>query len=920
MKAAAASPIPAMAWETLATGTRWLEAYQVGEALPDAVAAKCFVAVQIATGNDVVIRGLRVMDERRAGAWKRLCAEGGEGQMGWLRPLEVFESDGRRIEVMLAGPAMTLREWGMERRVTLDEVRVLVRHLAGALNALHAGGVVHLNLRPEAVRVLDKNGPHVILAGLELAVAVTGETGSAGAGGVGGEGGGHVVLHGNPFYAPPEAVGLFKHVADRGLMAWDWWTLGRLVQELVLGRHVFGELWQRDVSRETEELMTRAEAVLAEQEGMTRAGAVEHMPASVEAEIVRLLRGLLASCRDGRWGFEQVQRWLAGEPVRDRYELSRHDRLFERQERLFTVPEAAELFGGAEAWEEGLGDLFAEEGSGRAGGLRAFLAENPEQAKAREQLEAVLKLEQSTALQTLPEGVRREMVACVAWAQLGKGIVAARWRGRVIDAVLIREWLRDEAQPSGAARVRGAINAVLSEAIGAGDADTGRWLGGYAHDFEAAVAWASARGCAVDSPAAELALLRSLFEPEDALERTHAGMKQLYACSRETVVEALFKKSAPTRYERVLVVFSGSEAVRFGYVTHAQWREERYAELRARAQRMVEALYWVRLGSAMRAGPVVFGTWVWLAVVVAIPVGAAIYAGRWSEAVVWGVGTVVVVLGARVGWWLAKRRDLAKRIAAGKAWRFFDGARRCQREAECVIGGGAVGTEAGLRAGLAEANGGIATLGFEPARSVVVAAGRPVGTWVVATMSWLVLASVLGVSGASLKEGIAKRREAVVAAQIDEKGAGKSGEERRKVEPWEIQTKEAAGVAETERVAEAVAATAEEAPQEIVRVAWPFKMTREAVTMKVRRFVEATEEQVAAAEAAEADLKRRYDEKTVAVMVAVRVPVASGYGLMLYDGKAGKFANRTVYEVAFNPIARSWLEIGGVRAFYLGAR
>jgi len=56
------------------------------------------------------------------------------------------------------------------------------------------------------------------------------------------------------------------------------------------------------------------------------------------------------------------------------------------------------------------------------------------------------------------------------------------------------------------------------------------------------------------------------------------------------------------------------------------------------------------------------------------------------------------------------------------------------------------------------------------------------------------------------------------------------------------------------------------------------------------------------------------------VMVAVRVPTASGYGLMLYDGKAGKFTSRTVYEIAFNPMARTWLEIGGVRAFYLGAR
>jgi hypothetical protein len=907
-----------MAWETLATGTCWLEAYAVGDALPDAVAAKCFSAVQVSTGNDVVIRGLRVTDERRAGAWRRLCAE---GDMGWLRPLAVFESEGRRIEIMQAGPAMTLREWVAERRVTLDEVRVLVRHLAGALHALHEGSVVHLNLRTETVRVLDKNGPHVILGGLELATALDGAKGSGSAGGAGSDGDGHVVLHGNPFYAPPEAVGLFKHVADRGLMAWDWWMLGRLVQELVLGRHVLGELLQRDVSRETEELMTRAETLLAEQEGTTRAGAVEHMPASVDAEVVRLLRGLLASCRDGRWGFEQVQRWLAGAPVRDRYALSRHDRLFERQGKLFTVPEAAEFFGRAEVWDEGVENLFGR-GSGGVAELRAFLAQNPAQAKAHEKLEAVLKLDESTALKGLPEEVRRELIACVVWAQLAEGIAPACWRGQVIDAALIRAWLSDDAQPAGAARVRGVINPVMSQAIGAGDPDTGRWLSGYAHDFEAALTWAAARGHPVDSPVAELALLRSLFEPEDALERTHEGMKRLYACSRDAAVEVLFKKSAPTKYERALVAFTGSEAVRFGYVTHEQWREEKYVELRARAQRMVDALYWVRLGRAMRAGPVIFGAWAWLVVLGAIPVGAAVYAGRWSEAVVLGGGTVALALGARAGWWLATRGGLSKRLEAGEAWGFFDGAARCGREAKRVLGDAALemAEERVLSARLTEANAEIATLGFEPPREPVIATGKPMGTWLLAMASWVLVLAILAVGGARVREGIAR-----VGAPVTESG-GNDGEargvkeERRKVEPWEIQAKAEEAALKTSDVAPAVAVTAEETPQKIVQVAWPFKMAREALTVKVRRFVEATDEQVAAAEAAEAELKRRYDAKTINVMVAVRVPVASGFGLMLYDGKAGKFTNRTVYEIAFNPIARTWLEIGGVRAFYLGVR
>ncbi len=887
-----------MAWETLAAGSRWLDSYHIGAALPDSVASKCFKAVQLGTQNEVVIRGLRVSDDRRAQTWHRLRTVGGDA---WLRPLDVFESEGRRIEIMQAGPAITLREWGATRRATLAEVAAIGRQLAGFLHALHAENIVHLNVRPESVHVLDANGPRLVLGGLELATTLSG--------------GDHVVLHGNPFYAPPESVGLFKHTADRGLFAWDWWTLGRVLQELVLGRHVLGELLHRDVSRETQELLTRAENLLMEQEGTTRAGAVEHMP-MIEPELTRLLRGLLASCRDGRWGFAEVQRWLAKEPVRDRYDLSRNDRLFERKEKLFTVPEAAELYGGSEAWDEGMDTLF---GRGNPSGLRAFLTRNTAQAKAHEKLELVLKLEESTALKNLPEDVRRELVACVAWTQLAAGLAPARWRGQLLDAAVLRSWLRDDAQPAGAARVRGVINHVLSQAIGAGDADTGRWLTVYAHEFEAALAWTAARGYPVDSPTVELTLLRSLFETEADLGRTHDAMKQLYACSRDRAVEAIFKKNTPTKYERALVVFSGSDAARFGYVTHAQWREERYEEFRARAQRMADTLFWLQLGRALRAGPIVFGTWAWLVPLALIPACAAIYAGRWSEAVALGILPAVLALGIRGLWKQAKRPELEKHLAMGASWKLFDGASRCRQEATRVLGDGASGTAQAVNAGLADANAEIAKLGFVPARTPVAVPEKPAGTWLLALASWVLLAAVLGVSGVRVQDALARENGSVAEAANDGDQRAVKGE-RRKVEPWEIKAKAQEAVATEADVAPVITPATNEKPQEIVKVAWPFKVSPTASTVRVRGIVDATPEQIAAAEAGEKEMKQRYDEKTINVMVAVRVPTASGTGLMLYDGKAGKLTSRTVYEIPFNPMARTWLEIGGVRAFYLGAR
>jgi hypothetical protein len=761
----------------------------------------------------------------------------------------------------------------------------------------------------------DEQGPRLVLGGLELTTALTpGE---------------HVVLHGNPFYAPPESVGLFKHAPGKKIFAWDWWTLGRLVQELVLGRHILGEILNRDVSRETQELRTRAESLLAEQEGMTRAGAVEQMPIT-DPTITRLLRGLLASCADGRWGFAEVQRWLAHEPVRDRYDLSRHDRLYTREERSLTIPEAAEFFGKTETWEEGIAHLFD---LGKPDSLRSFLAQNPAQEKAHEKLESVLKLDESTAFKDMPEAVRRETVACIAWTQLAEGLAPVRWRGRRIDVELLRAWLADDQQPDGLVRVHGVLSRVFCQAIRQGDSDTADLLEKYAHGYEAASLWVAARGQPVDSAVKERALLRCLLESEGELERARLAMKKLYACSRDAAVDGLFQKATPTTQERALVVYSGKDAEDFGYVSHEQWREERYIELMQQGERTAGALSWVMLGRALRAGPVIFGPvfgWILLA---AVPAGAALYAGRWLEAVLFGGLPVAIALVLRTGWWGTQRAPLSKRLTRGETWGFFDGAGRCFREARNVLEAGAPGTPGALKTKIVEVNAQIDQLGYQPPRDGVRAPASPVGTWMIALVSWLLLMTAVGVGSVKIREEMSRAQPMAVVEAPSASGAKSLGESvaetaanervrngaRKQVEPWEIKPKQAEETAVKAVSPAAIFVTPEEETK-IIQVAWPFKMGANAQSVRVRGIVDATDQQMAVAEAAVEDMKKRYDEKTINTMVAIRVPTVSGFGLMLYDGKLAKFTNSSVYEIAFNPLNRTWLEIGGVRAFHLGAR
>jgi hypothetical protein len=867
--------------------------------------------VELTTKHAVVIRGLRVTDNRRARAWARLNAV---PDAGWLKPVACLESEDRRIEILSAGSGRTLRDWVGTRRVSVADVEAIVRQLAEALQALHAGDVAHLDLRPEHVVVEGEAGPRVRLGGLERATALApGE---------------HVVLHGNPFYAPPESVGLFRHAAERTLLAWDWWTLGRLVQELILGKHILGEILHRDVSRETQELQARAESLLAEHEGTTRAGAVEQMP-TMDATLTHLLRGLLASCAGGRWGFAEVQRWLAHEPVRDRYDLSRHDRLFVCGERTLTVPEAAELFGKTELWTEGITQLFQSE---KKDSLRQFLAQNPAQAKAHEKLENALKLEESIAFKEVPEKIRRELVASIAWTQLAEGLAPARWRGRRIDAALLRAWLSDGEQPEGLIRVQGVLSRVFRQAIRHDDSNTADLLEAYANAFEAARTWVAARGQPIDSVVKERALLLCLLAEESELARENVSMKALYACSRDAAVDALFQKQQPTTYERALVVFSGKAADDFDYVSHAQWREERYLELMQRGEQTAGALFWTQLRHALRAGPVVFsgnGWWIPLAV---MPAGAALYAGRWLEAVLLGGLTLAAAVGARLGWWLAQRNDLNRRVAKGQSWGFFDGAKRCAREAERALNAGAPGAADALKAAIAEINSEIGKLSYEPPRPGIDSPAPPTGTWILSSASWLLLLAVLAVGAVQIRNERGREHSALAEAApttvpATAGGGGESAvvdvrsgnETRKKVEPWEIKPKPAEVVAPAEEKPAGVYAPPEEEVK-ITQVAWPFKMSPTAQSVRVRGIVDATSGQLAAAGAAVEDMKKRYDEKTINTMVAVRVPTASGFGLMLYDGKLAKFANNSVFEIAFNPLNRTWLEIGGVRAFYLGAR
>ena len=241
-----------------------------------------------------------------------------------LRCLNLEVSDGRLIEVFEYLDGGPLSEWlRIKPRLPDDEIRSLVVQLAEGIRALQEeGGLVHRDIKPTNVFVQTTEAPFLLkIVDYGLACRI-------GAGGLS-------PVEGTRFYSPPEC--LARHVAnDEVLRSWDWWSLGRVVQDVVDGsgleqrltelqRHLPQET-RRDHRSEREALQFIFDEVLREQDRdkyHVRAGMVElseKMPGS--ARWIALMKGLLTTKRASRWGHKDVVSFLAGRAVREAYAVS----------------------------------------------------------------------------------------------------------------------------------------------------------------------------------------------------------------------------------------------------------------------------------------------------------------------------------------------------------------------------------------------------------------------------------------------------------------------------------------------------------------------------------------------------------------------------------------------------------------------
>lgn len=835
--------------------------------------------------------------EWRRRAWAQLCAM---EQTGILRCLDAFEENGWRYEVMAAPPSTTVAEWLSAHRPGFDELEAFVRQVAATLDALHDDGLVHLNLQPESLFIEERaNGPEFIVGGLqEVTLFQQPEL---------------IPIEVDPFYAPPEAAGLARHSPGPQLCAWDWWSLGRVLQEVLLGQHVVMFLLKRTGPRTAPELRQRAEQLLLEhQPAGARAGAVEEMGA--EPAALPLLRGLLTGSADARWRGDSVQRWLQHENVRDYYDQPRNVRLWRSGGRVFTLPDAAEYFTQAPTWAAGEMTLLEPD---QPETLAHFLRETPAYRADWDRLRAVIELANSPAWAEVPELARRTLTVGLGWLALAAGAGGQanfRVRGCVMDTAGVLELLKHPGGAEGVAIVRGLMHPPLIEYVESLDPVAARVLKGLAARAGAALkvvleaGWLDAGDHAGFGRLFALAVQRTT-----ALQERISGLQATYATSRYPELARMLASKSATPVEQIVLAFTGQTPEQCGFVTHADSRNERYHALRTELDAISGALRWVRLYELLRRSRLWGAPWPVFGTAVAAVAALLAVLDRSGPPAIVAAGAL---LGARawLGWRV--RRTMSRYDHVAGPWRWSDGTERAASETARVLAQGKV-LPAGLMQQAASLRAAMTEFAAEARRSPPAPDPH---WWDIAAcfvLSGLIVVGALVHSLGGLRSALQGAQPPEIAAETNRLTA----EIRSRLENADRSLSK-----EVVTDPQALLATGH---YELVddgfgrRLRGPLQRwdqyaPAEVASLKVLSRAKALPEQSAFAVVTATLQLRPYMRDSVRVLLAIRVPTARGTGVMVYNGRDRGLLDRDVRLVRGGLRENTWYELEGRRVLFLG--
>ena len=155
-------------------------------------------------------------------------------------------------------------------------VLAMIHELTKALHLLHQNEIVHCDLKPSNILIRSCNPLDLILTDFGIASQMASDVSLK------------MTTHkGTPMYWAPEAFSGLVAPAS------DWWGLGIIALEYLLGKHPFDGFGQQQI---TYQLTVKNIEI----------------PSGI-GDMELLFKGLLTKDVTKRWGYEQVTRWLAGQ-------------------------------------------------------------------------------------------------------------------------------------------------------------------------------------------------------------------------------------------------------------------------------------------------------------------------------------------------------------------------------------------------------------------------------------------------------------------------------------------------------------------------------------------------------------------------------------------------------------------------------
>ncbi len=475
-------------------------------------------------------------------------------------------------------------------------------------------------------------------------------------------------------------------------------------------------------------------------------------------------------------------------------------------------------------------------------------------------------------------------------------------RGRKVVLPFLRSLIKAEPVAEGLALVRALLAPPFIQLVGVRDADTARLLTTVSGNAQDVIAQAEKNEWLKPGDAEVLArLMLCVLEGDADLIRHREDLRKRFALTRDAQLETIFKAPKARHKDLILLAFAAGDPERTGFVTHADWSRERYHVLRERGERLAAKLFWLRLSRVLKAGPLVFGRWPWVALGWIFLGGLVAALAAPPAGLIAGPALVAALCALRLALFAWQRREVVTFSQVPEPWTLRSSSRRCRVEAVSVLPAEAGSTLHEVLTELHAINREIGSLPLEPKPAAIRLPPPPLVNWSGAVGSWLLIAGMSVWTAWSISPPADPSLPPDLAQATD---AAPDGRPAEPVRPKITLTSEEIFFSDPRSLYES----------------WAFEEPAQAPALAVRGYAKPTPEQVAAALIDGQKLLAPYAPQTARGVIAVPVTLENDEpGIVLYDVTRRMLLDRRIFKLEKLPTPdRSWHELERVKVLYLG--